>query len=55
MMQVMLYAFSAHITEPGDIAPSIEKSLCWASCVLTLAVLLFFSYRPFADALRDLR
>ena len=55
MMQVMMYAFPAYITEPGDITPDIEKLLRWASWVLTLPVLLF-SCRPFFEnALRDLR
>jgi len=55
MMQVMMYAFPAYITVPGDITPDIEKLLRWASWVLTLPVLLF-SCRPFfANALRDLR
>ncbi len=55
MMQVMMYAFPAYITEPGDITPDIEKLLRWASWVLTLPVLLF-SCRPFfANALRDLK
>jgi len=55
MMQVMMYAFPAYITQPGDITPDIEKLLRWASWVLTLPVLLF-SCRPFfVNALRDLR
>jgi Cu2+-exporting ATPase len=55
MMQVMMYAFPAYVTEPGEIAPDIEKLLRWASWVLTLPVLLF-SCRPFfANAWRDLR
>jgi Cu2+-exporting ATPase len=55
MMQVMMYAFPAYITQPGDITPDIEKLLRWASWVLTLPVLLF-SCRPFfTNALRDLR
>ncbi len=55
MMQVMMYAFPAYITEPGGITPDIEKLLRWASWVLTLPVLLF-SCRPFFEnALRDLR
>ena len=36
MMQVMMYAFPAYITQPGDITPDIEKLLRWASWVLTL-------------------
>ena len=55
MMQVMMYAFPAYVTEPGEITPDIEKLLRWASWVLTLPVLLF-SCRPFfANAWRDLR
>ncbi len=55
MMQVMMYAFPAYITEPGDITPDIEKLLRWASWVLTLPVLLFSCKPFFANALRDLR
>ncbi|MEY3873144.1 MAG: hypothetical protein RLZZ296_2139 [Pseudomonadota bacterium] len=55
MMQVMMYAFPAYVTEPGDIAPDIEKLLRWASWVLTLPVLLFSCQPFFANALRDLR
>lgn len=55
MMQVMMYAFPAYVTDPGDITPDIEKLLRWAAWVLTLPVLLF-SCRPFfANAWRDLR
>ncbi len=55
MMQVMMYAFPAYISQPGEITPDIEKLLRWASWVLTLPVL-FFSCRPFFEnALRDLR
>jgi Cu2+-exporting ATPase len=55
MMQVMMYAFPAYITQPGEMTPDIEKLLRWASWVLTLPVLLF-SCRPFFEnALRDLR
>ncbi len=55
MMQVMMYAFPAYITEPGDITPDIEKLLRWASWVLTLPVLLFSCWPFFENALRDLR
>ncbi|MDO9280199.1 MAG: cation-translocating P-type ATPase [Polaromonas sp.] len=55
MMQVMMYAFPAYVTEPGEIAPDIEKLLRWASWVLTLPVLLFSCKPFFANALRDLR
>ncbi len=55
MMQVMMYAFPAYVTEPGEITPDIEKLLRWASWVLTLPVLLFSCKPFFANALRDLR
>jgi Cu2+-exporting ATPase len=55
MMQVMMYAFPAYVTQPGEITPDIEKLLRWASWVLTLPVLLFSCKPFFANALRDLR
>ncbi len=55
MMQVMMYAFPAYVTEPGDITPDIEKLLRWAAWVLTLPVLLFSCQSFFANAWRDLR
>ena len=55
MMQVMMYAFPAYITEPGDITPDIAQLLRMASWVLTLPVLLFSAKPFFANALRDLR
>lgn len=36
MMQVMMYAVPAYITEPGEIPPDIGQLLRWASWVLTL-------------------
>lgn len=55
MMQVMMYAFPAYISGPGDITPDIEKLLRWASWVLSLPVV-FFSCGPFfGNALRDLK
>jgi Cu2+-exporting ATPase len=55
MMQVMMYAFPAYVTVPGDITPDIEKLLRWAAWVLTLPVLLFSCQPFFANAWRDLR
>lgn len=55
MMQVMMYAFPAYITEAGDITPDIQQLLRIASWVLTLPVLLFSAKPFFANALRDLR
>lgn len=55
MMQVMMYAFPAYITAPGEITPDIEKLLRWASWVLSLP-LVFFSCAPFfGNAWRDLK
>lgn len=55
MMQVMMYAYPAYITEPGEITPDIQQLLRLASWLLTLPVLLFSSKPFFANALRDLR
>ncbi|MEO6017716.1 MAG: cation-translocating P-type ATPase [Polaromonas sp.] len=55
MMQVMMYAFPAYITRPGDISPDIQSLLRWASWVLTLPVVLFSCGPFFQNALRDLR
>jgi Cu2+-exporting ATPase len=54
MMQVMMYAFPAYVSAPGDITPDIEKLLRWASWVLTLPVLLFSCSPFFSNATRDL-
>ncbi len=54
MMQVMMYAWPAYITQPGEIPPDIEHLLRWASWVLSLPVLLFASGSFFASAWRDL-
>lgn len=55
MMQVMMYAWPAYITEPGDIPPDIEQLLRWASWILSLPVILFASGSFFAGAWRDLK
>ena len=55
MMQVMMYAFPAYISAPGDITPDIEKLLRWASWVLSLPVVVFSCAPFFGNALRDLR
>lgn len=55
MMQVMMYAWPAYITQPGDIPPDIEHLLRWASWVLSLPVLIFASGSFFSSAWRDLR
>lgn len=55
MMQVMMYAWPAYITEPGDIPPDIEHLLRWASWVLSLPVVIFASGSFFSGAWRDLK
>ena len=55
MMQVMMYAWPAYITEPGDIPADITQLLRWASWILSLPVV-FFASGPFlSGAWRDLR
>jgi len=55
MMQVMMYALPAYITEAGDIDMEHEQILRWASLVLTTPVLLY-SAQPFLKgAFNDLR
>lgn len=55
MMQVMMYASPAYVTQPGDISPNTLQLLRWASWVLTLPVV-FFSCMPFwRGAWHDLR
>lgn len=55
MMQVMMYAWPAYVTEPGDIPADITQLLRWASWVLSLPVVLFASGPFFRSAWRDLR
>ena len=54
MMQVMMYAAPTYFTQPGDMAPDIEKLLRWASWVLSLPVLLFSCKAFFSNAWGDL-
>ena len=55
MMQVMMYATPAYLTQPGDISDEAVHLLRWASWVLSLPVM-FFSCTPFfSNAWRDLR
>ncbi len=55
MMQVMMYAWPAYVTEPGEIPADIDQLLRWASWVLSLPVVLFASGPFFQSAWRDLR
>lgn len=54
MMQVMMYALPAYVSQPGDLSDEMEHLLRWASWVLTLPVV-FFSCGPFfSNAWRDI-
>jgi Cu2+-exporting ATPase len=55
MMQVMMYAWPAYVTEPGEIPADIAQLLRWASWVISLPVVFFASGPFFASAWRDLR
>lgn len=55
MMQVMMYAWPAYVTAPGEIPPDITQLLRWASWVISLPVVFFASGPFFASAWRDLR
>ncbi len=55
MMQVMMYAFPAWITEPGAIEAQWDSMLRWASLALTLPVILYSAQPFFVGAWRDLR
>jgi Cu2+-exporting ATPase len=55
MMQVMMYAWPAYVTKPGDIPADIEQLLRWASWVISLPVVFFASGPFFRSAWRDLQ
>ena len=55
MMQVMMYAWPAYTTAPGEISADAQALLRWASWVLSLPVMLFSCGPFFRAALRDLR
>ncbi|MFT5933808.1 MAG: Cu2+-exporting ATPase [Hydrogenophaga sp.] len=54
-MQVMMYAWPAYVTEPGDIPADITQLLRFASWVLSLPVVFFASGPFFRSAWLDLR
>ena len=55
MMQVMMYAVPAYLTEDGGIEPEMAQLMRWASLLLTLPAV-FYSASPFfKGALADLR
>ncbi len=55
MMQVMMYATPAYVSEPGDITPDMLRLLQWASWLLSLPVLLFSAGPFFAGAWNSLK
>ncbi len=55
MMQVMMYAWPAYVTEPGEIPADIDQLLRWASWVISLPVVFFASGPFFRSAWTDLR
>lgn len=55
MMQVMMYAWPAYVSEPGEIPADIDQMLRWASWVISLPVVFFASGPFFSSAWRDLR
>jgi Cu2+-exporting ATPase len=54
MMQVMMYATPAYVTEPGEISANTLQLLRWASWVLTLPVVVFSCMPFWRNAVRDL-
>ncbi len=55
MMQVMMYATPAYVSEPGDITPEMLSLLQWASWLLSLPVMLFSAGPFFSGAWNSLR
>lgn len=55
MMQVMMYAIPAYLSDSGDMTHDIEQLLRWASLILTVPVLLYSAAPFFSGAARDLR
>ena len=55
MMQVMMLAVPAYVTQPGDIPPDIEQLLRIAQLVLTLPVMLFCAAPIFRAAFSQVR
>jgi P-type Cu2+ transporter len=54
MMQVMMYAWPYYGAVPGEIDPTSDQLLRWASLILALPVLVFSSGPFFRSAWRDL-
>lgn len=54
MMQVMMYAWPAYVSKPGDLTQEFETLLRWASWVISLPVVLFCCGPFFKSALKDI-
>jgi P-type Cu2+ transporter len=54
-MQIMMLAAPAYFSEPGDLAPDLQRLLNWGAWVLTLPVVLFSAAPFFQGAWRALR
>lgn len=55
MMQVMMYALPAYVSDEGSLSSDIAQLLRWASLILTLPVMLYSCAPFFSGAWRDLR
>lgn len=55
MMQVMMYAWPAYVSEPGEIPADIAQLLNWGSWIVSVPVLLFASGPFLGGAWRDLK
>jgi Cu2+-exporting ATPase len=55
MMQVMMYAWPAYVSEPGEIPADIAQLLNWGSWIVSIPVLLFASGPFLGGAWRDLK
>ncbi|HEU4709266.1 MAG TPA: cation-translocating P-type ATPase [Methylophilaceae bacterium] len=55
MMQVMMYAWPAYVSGPGEMSADMASLLRWASWVLTLPVMFFSSGPFFSSAISALK
>ncbi|MBM3114360.1 heavy metal translocating P-type ATPase [Jeongeupia naejangsanensis] len=55
MMQVMMFAVPVYLAPAGEIEPRWLSLMNWASCVLTLPVVVYSSWPFYVSAWRDLR
>ncbi len=55
MMQVMMYAISTYVADPGTMTWDIEALMRWASLMMTIPVVFYSAWPFFQGAWRDLR